>query len=860
MSDTYASIPLEFDALKATALQDAEQLASTTWTDHSTSDPGVTILEQCIAQFLRLGNKLNLPLADLLQSRGNIVEPLPDLAFPAAQTVPNQFFTADEALTTAPVSINDRRRILLDHPLVANVQVEPVIANENPLYWNAATQDFTFDELQGEHEITLSGRYRALVELVPNHQLDSGERFELSQALLAQLKQQRNLSEQWQEVILLEPEFVKIKGGISLKASADVEQTLIDIHEAISHYINPPLRAQNKADLLAQGLSSNEIYQGPKLENGFYSESSLNNIAIREEIRVSDLIRIILDFEQVEVVHSLLLSNFANPRDDDWRQWVLPISSGRVPRLEPILTVVDDGDDASSENIKVEGFIDCFKQNVLCEVDSQVLSTKLQEKAERQRALKQSVEWRDVTLPKGTATDLSYRSLQQDFPVVYGLADNQLPDSVGPARLAQVKQLQGYLLLFDQIIANYHQQLANMGELLNSKQRPLRTYQEGEFSATDMDVLTLDDYWSQIKRLVESELTTLPHEQHAQRENRLLDHLFSRLGEAFNDHSSLGFSFGTDGFLQYLQSKQACLAQLAELGQTRFLGADYAAPLQNQQQDQPQNPQQNHNPKTVSGAERRIHAFCGLTTDEQNAFVMVERALLYPKTTADLPSIQRHATLRAELRKDGNYYTILQAPEHGLQEGDVISVFGAAFAGVADAKGNVEALEGASPDANFANTLDEQYTGAYAVRVMDKHTLELALDLKLNPENRQIRFVFDARWVRGLHYTNPYAMQVDVVINKDVGRLAQTGFRQVLLNQIRQELPAHIAPHIHWLSDEQWPTFKGLYDTWRSAYQAMLTNDVSQAGENESSENEANENSLNAKVDAAANPLLAHLV
>lgn len=836
MNNPFSHVSLDYESLKSAAIQDAEKLAATTWTDHTNSDPGVTILEQCIAQFLRLGQNLNLPLPDLLNSQNSIQTPLPELAFPAPQPVPDQFFTADEVLTTAPISINDRRRVLLDHPLVANVEVEQISANENPLYWNAATQNFTFDELQGEEEVASTGRYRALVELEPNHALDSGERFELAETLLKKLKAQRNLSEQWQEVILLEPEYVKLKGGISLKPSADVEQTLIDIHQAISDYINPPLTAKTRAALQSQGMSNNDIYQGPRLENGFFAESDLNKIAIREEVRTSDLIRIILDFEQVDVVHSLLLSNFANPKDDDWRQWVLPISSGRVPRLEPILQV-NDGE------VEAKGFIDCFKDNVLCAVDKDVLQTKLAQKQVREQALTQSIEWRDVQVPTGNVVDLSYPSMQLDFPVVYGLGENVLPDSVGPARLAQVKQLQGYLMLFDQVIANYHQQLANMGGLLSSKSRPEYTYQHGEFDATDMDLLTVEDYWVQIKRLVESELTTHPSEQHEARENRMLDHLFARLGERFEDHTSLGFSFGTEAFPEYLQSKQSCLFELATLGRNRFLGAQY---LPSQEQSQPQS-----GPK-LSGVQQRLSALLGLTEAEKEQVILVERSLLYPQTHIELPNIQRRGALRAQLRKDGHFYTIMEVADHGLVSGDVISLFGTQFSGIAADDGNINAVENTDPSAIFANTLAEQYTAAYSVTVLDKHTIELDLDLNLNPENEQIHFVFDAKWARGIHYKNPYAMQVDVVVNQEVGRFANAGFRQVFLKRLRQELPAHIAPYVHWLSDEQMQGFTPLYQQWLVAYQTVLRQE--QAGETRHDDIEPYET-----LDLSANQLLSRL-
>ena len=113
MNDHYRATDVAFDSLRDKSIKDIEQYAPTSWTDHTTSDPGITILEQIIVQFTRLGEKLQLPLADLLASNGDIQQS--DDSSPLAYAKPidlnDQFFTADQVLTTAPVSLNDRRRL-----------------------------------------------------------------------------------------------------------------------------------------------------------------------------------------------------------------------------------------------------------------------------------------------------------------------------------------------------------------------------------------------------------------------------------------------------------------------------------------------------------------------------------------------------------------------------------------------------------------------------------------------------------------------------------------------------------------------------------------------------------------------------
>ncbi|MEC4725832.1 hypothetical protein HWQ46_09780 [Shewanella sp. D64] len=794
MTNPYSSIAPEFAPLREQALADIRELAPNSWTDLSVSDPGITILEQLIVKFQQLAEKINLPLTDLLVSDGDVAGSSDTVAlnFVKPVSLKPQFFSANEVLTTAAVSLNDRRRLILDHPLVANVLVEPVRLLDRTLYWDDHQKRYTFDELVSDVQVTLPGRYRALVELVENHGLDVEQKKTLSSRLLSRLKSQRNLCEQWQEVILLEPEFIKLNGGISLRQGADVEQTLIDIHRAISDYINPPLKAQSLEQLVKKGRTSGDIYQGPILENGYFDEIDLNQLQLRNELRVSDIIRIILDFEAVQHVFSLQISNFANPRDDDWRDWVLPISSGRVARLEPILSVDDIDPNAPP---KVTGFIDCYKNNAVCPIDSALVISRLEVLEAQRASQKVQQKWRDIPLPTGERQDLSYQSVQQEFPVVYGLGENILPNSVGTERLARVKQLQGYLMLFDQLIANYHQQLADSGALLGSKARPQTSYQAGQFSAQDQALLTADDYWQQINTLVQSELTNNLTEQHTERENRLLDHLFSRLGESFSDQSLLGFSFASESFRSYLDRKYLCLQQLARLGHDRLLGRNYL-------------PQEGSGIDEGAGLERRLQAKLGLdgNNPDEPLPILVEHSLLYPNSDSEIPAPYHSGKLFAQLRKDGYFYPVVEASSHGLLSGDIVSLF------------------------DFPGDQESVYAGAYSITRIDADHFEMALDLGLNPDSDAINTEFTLKWMRGRQIQNPYAMQVSLVFQGDKARYQQAGFRLGVETLARAETPAHITLHVRWLDEDQQAVFDSVHQQWLQSYTAFLTDP---AGESE---------------------------
>lgn len=775
MTNIYATTEVAHEPLLEQAIADIEQYAPTSWTDTSLSDPGITIIEQLIAQFMTLAEKINLPVNDLLVSGGDINRPQQNtLAYAKPVVIDDQFFSADEVLTCSAVTENDRRRLVLDHPLVANVQVEQVELLENPLFWDGTAQHLSFDELKSDEAVALPGRYRALVELVRDHGLDDSQKAQLSNTLLTQLNVGRNLCEQWQEVIILSPEWIKLKGAVSLTPDADVEQTLLNIHQAIRDYINPPLEAKSRAQLSAQGLSTDEIYQGPRLENGYFDEGTLNQLVVRQELRVSDIIRLVLDFEQVTHVHNLQLSNYDNPQDDDWRDWVLPISSGKIARLQPLIVSDSQGEPVLND------FIECFKASGLCPINVPLLAERLDSQQQLKAQSVAQLKWRNIALPEGFEQTLDYQPVEYLFPAVYGLGDNELPESVGVERLAKVKQLQGFLQLFDQVIANYHQQLADMAALLNSRQRPNRSYRAGSFEVAQQNVTLAEDYWIKIKALVNTNLTDNLDEHQLARENRLLSHLMARLGEQFTDHSLLGFSLSDDHFEQYLAAKQMQLRATPKQAGQRLLAY------------------QDDDGETTVVA--RLKSKLGLidtsTLPEQvreDKLALVEHPLLYPQSSTHLPEHYHQGSLALRLLSDGRMYLLLIAAEHGLSDGDRVSIF------------------------NIAQDKDSQYGGLYSVKVIDNDTVELPFEFgeaHLNDTEQQ----FDLRWLRGAVVKNPYAMQVSLVVNRQQGRFNQPDFRQLVEKTARAETPAHIHLNLRWLDDEQWTAFESLQSAWQQAY------------------------------------------
>src|SRR5262245_61983059 len=111
-SDLRQSPAVDFSLLRAEGITLIQRLASETWTDHNTHDPGITILEQLCYALTDLGYRAQYELPDLLAGEGR--DPYASLYTPA------------QVLATNAVTITDLRKLIIDVPGVKNVWIDLV--------------------------------------------------------------------------------------------------------------------------------------------------------------------------------------------------------------------------------------------------------------------------------------------------------------------------------------------------------------------------------------------------------------------------------------------------------------------------------------------------------------------------------------------------------------------------------------------------------------------------------------------------------------------------------------------------------------------------------------------------------------
>ncbi len=470
---------MDFFGLRNSAIDYLQQLAGEQWTDYNEHDPGVTILDQLCYAVTDLSYRTNYDIKDLLAGKAEYngrVEFPPDPQNPFPRAIhKDSFFTLDEIMPCHPLTINDWRRLIIDGVEgVRNAWVEPL--NEN-----------------FSHPI---GVYRILIEEEENHLFkpqgkkkesrDDSEQ-EHTKKIIADVRNlfhaNRNLCEDLESVKVLRKREMNIIASIEVDETANSEEILAKIFFKVGEFISHPIRRYPLNQMLEKGYSIGEIFDGPRLKNGFIQDEEL--YARTTQIYYSRIIRAILDVPEVNNIYDFRIEG----ANDEKKVWILGDMEVPVFSLK-----FGDNDDYG---------IRLMKNNIPVYIDKSLVSSYYeafrlgQARPYIPGQHKQALSAFDVKLGRDRKAG-EYRSVQYDFPPVYGIgelgvgegANETFGGEVGGKKRTSARreglaqQLKGYLLIFDQVLANYLEQLASVPTLFSIDPSIKRSY----FPATKLDV------------------------------------------------------------------------------------------------------------------------------------------------------------------------------------------------------------------------------------------------------------------------------------------------------------------------------------------------------------------------------------
>ncbi|MEO6455349.1 MAG: hypothetical protein ABIN97_14810 [Ginsengibacter sp.] len=365
----------------------------------------------------------------------------------------------------------------------------------------------------------------------------------------AVLHANRNLDEDYCTIKAIEVEDIAICADMEVEPSADIEAVLAEAFYLIDQYFSADIKFYSLKELFDGGKPVDEIFEGPKLHNGFIDDKQLESTNLKKVLYASDIINLLMDIPGVISVKNFILSkydadgnvalkqNAAGKMVPDNDSWFMNVSYNHQPRLY-------------IEACKVL----VFKNGLPFLPDRLELSDSFLVIKGKHAQPKYFETDNDFAVPAGRYFDLQkYYPVQNSLPVTYGVGELGLSDSASPKRKSQAKQLKAYLMFFEQLLLNYLYQLSHIKELFAIDKSVEHTYFSG-FINNEL-IAGLDDapgYKGIYKNFNEAKLEKLietkdPKDPHfLDRRNRFLDHLLARFGEEFNEYALMLYAYTDD--------------------------------------------------------------------------------------------------------------------------------------------------------------------------------------------------------------------------------------------------------------------------------------------------------------------------
>ncbi|WP_033112068.1 hypothetical protein [Dickeya dadantii] len=462
-------------------LAQVQQLSGNRWTDYNLHDPGVTLLELLCFALTDLIYRSDFEVADYL------TQPDGRLDF-AAQglMLPEQIFPP------RPCTRQDYQQALLD----AMDEVE---------------QAWVTPDGQGRYHIDL------LLTEAARQRCDHHPtlRDEIVEAAAHLYHRARNLGEDLAGVRIIDSHGLRLYADIELQYHDNADEVAADIYFQAEQWIRGD-ESDNRPG---------NYYPYNYYPDNYYTDNDTDNRGAPGDERVAA----------------------ARPLSALYTRLINIDGVGHIRRLRLIpQSCRDDNPDHAPDHFSPGDWIllpkkhDDIDLNLTHQghplpIDFSAMSIRLVRRQAQNGTLREHIRRQTATLippPHGSWRALAdYRSIQSLFPGVYRLDAPRVPAALNRQEQRQIQQFRGYLLLFEQLMANFCANLANLRELFSPATDAERSY---AFNLLDdeqfrgVDLLYPDDAAARFHHL----LADVDH--YPERKGRLLDYLLALYGETLD--------------------------------------------------------------------------------------------------------------------------------------------------------------------------------------------------------------------------------------------------------------------------------------------------------------------------------------
>lgn len=845
--ETYQKIPkniateddLDFAFLRRTGIAYIESMGGGLWTDLNDHDPGVTMLEMLAYAITDLGARLNLPIETLLASEDD-----PELR--------RQFYRAEEILPSCPVNELDYRKLFIDIEGVRNCWMIPA---EKLLYVDCVNELLDYQEFGDEILEQTSCALQGLNCLIVDYEEDANIG-DVNDLIRAAYDANRNLCEDLVEIKKVKEQPISVCANLDLERSADENKVHAQVIDLIEQYFASDIRRYSLKEMKDKGYRIDEIFEGPLLENGFIDTEELQNASLRSEVRLSDIINLVMDIEGVISISRIEIKCCCES-DDSGSDWLICLD----PFCKPVLAPWRAGEESTTDCDLKSVFN--YKKDVLPVIYSETLVQEALDaiRADRDRQNALSLLDRFPEIPQGDVLEISETTtIMNDFPETYGIGLYGLPGTVPETRRAQAKQLKGYLLFFDQILSTYFAHLGKVKDLFAMDAGNAPTY----FTQAIKDVRGFDelveDYPQSDDPLLSEKLVQFLDDNIARR-NEILDHLLARFAENFSDYAFVLMQMfnASDAEEMLVASKEQFLAEYIDLSSRRGKGYNCQGDV--------------WDTENVSGVQHRVARLSGIQdysrrdlvdlnldwitfdgtnyswniSDNANTYI-VNANPISSKCQAVTESLRAVNIVRAMDRTEldnlaSNVGGITVGLEFGgavfiepnpgeytyqiFDRGELIATGFELYTELQDAGFElVDAIEYVQSQAaidRFATPIPEE--GIFLV----EHLLMLPSQDVVNTVKNTLLPIDDDNEFEDLPWPflpictdncedkcgiDPYSFRASVIVPGQATRFDNADFRNFMENLIREEMPSHILPRICFIDSCQLEEFQEKYQAF----------------------------------------------
>ncbi len=536
---------LNFSELREKGLEYVQELCGEVWTDYNSHDPGVTILEQLCYALTDVALRTSLPVEDLLT-------PAKDLPLVAQN---NAFFSPTTIFSSHPVTATDLRKMIIDR--FEEIQNAWIFANENSGYQ---------EELNGMNRIEILPKLNFLNAT----KSDSNKKEDFLAEVNQFLANNRNIGEKFADICLLEPQPIELDFDIYINENFDAEETLANVFLKLFEFIYLPVQYYSFNEMTESKLSIAEIFTGPHLDKGFLKDDIPDKP--KKSIQVEELQKL---FSKVKGIDKCDLRNF--------------IYNGvacKSINIEPgkFLHLLDDNTNGKMTDKRFESLYSSmnvfFNYKKLPAVNKQIINNlffEIWSKKHRGYSLGQQDDYFQNNLKGVFRNPGEYHSIQRHFPLIYNIGVESIlhkepveKEQIEPR--AKAMQLKGYLMLFEQHMANHLAQLSNLNEFFNINYDNRKTT-----SYFSQKMTSIPEVEKLVKKNADLSLSE-PDRVFFDRKNRTYNHLLARFGEDLNElpwrvARRLNLIKTEDEFNRILlNQKSEFLQQLDKLSYSRMKG------------------------------------------------------------------------------------------------------------------------------------------------------------------------------------------------------------------------------------------------------------------------------------------------